>query len=240
MRGQATPPHPSIYQVPLENLTFHYINPAKQWNYIEMHAASIGENTTPKSKNLRVHWNTVMLNLSTTATLWTEESRRCSEVASVEKFKQESMYGLCRQKSGHCREVAISGVWTVMIILRVWLTIVRNKHFTFNSNRDLHFWNKFLFFLSFFFSLLNINATLSNKVSIFRHCSFFLGNVDIFSLFSPRLWFAIPTCMSNFLFSEKSLLCIVWSPALQLLWIKMLSSKQATVSNSLYYFYIHS
>ena len=65
MRGQATPPHPSIYQVPppptpledvpLENLTFHYINPAKQWNYIEMHAASIGENTTPKSKNLRVH-----------------------------------------------------------------------------------------------------------------------------------------------------------------------------------------
>ena len=145
------------------------------------------------------------------------------------------------QKSGRFREVAISGGSTVMVILRVWLTIVRNKRFTFNSNRDLHFWNEFLlFFSSVFFSLLNTNPALSNKVSIFRNCSFFLGNADIFSLFSPRLWFAIPTCMSSFLLSEKSLLCIVWSPALQLLWIKMLSSKQATVSNILYYFYIHS
>ena len=72
----------------------------------------------PPSQRI-LEYTEIQLNLSTTATLWTEESRRCSEVASVEKFKQESMYGLCRQKSGHCREVAISGVSTVMVILRV-------------------------------------------------------------------------------------------------------------------------
>jgi len=47
------------------------------------------------------------LKLSTTATLGTEESGCCREVAAVERFKQESMYGLSAQKSGHCREVAV-------------------------------------------------------------------------------------------------------------------------------------
>ena len=31
-------------------------------------------------------------------------------IAVVEEFKQESMYGLCRdKKNGRCREVAVSG-----------------------------------------------------------------------------------------------------------------------------------
>ena len=39
--------------------------------------------------------------------LGAEESKHCREVAVVERFKQESMYGLSSLKSGCCREVAV-------------------------------------------------------------------------------------------------------------------------------------
>ena len=51
----------------------------------------------------------IQLNLTTPATLGTEESGHCREATGVERFEQESMYGLSTQKSGCCREVAISG-----------------------------------------------------------------------------------------------------------------------------------
>ena len=57
------------------------------------------------------------MNLSTTATLRTEERGHCKEVAVVERLKLESMYGLfCpqgRKKNGRSREVAVSGGSTV-------------------------------------------------------------------------------------------------------------------------------
>ena len=37
-------------------------------------------------------------------------------MAVVERLKQESMYGLSTKKIGSCREVAVSGGWTVAII----------------------------------------------------------------------------------------------------------------------------
>ena len=40
----------------------------------------------------------IQLNLSTVATFGTEESGRCGKVAVVERFKQESMYGLSVKK----------------------------------------------------------------------------------------------------------------------------------------------
>ena len=44
-------------------------------------------------------------------------------VAVVERLKQESMYGLSvEQKSGFCREVAVSGVSTVSLLLCKILT----------------------------------------------------------------------------------------------------------------------
>ena len=52
----------------------------------------------------------VQLNLSTTATLGTEESGHCREVAVVERLKQEWIYGrLSAKKNGRCGEVAVSG-----------------------------------------------------------------------------------------------------------------------------------
>ena len=50
-------------------------------------------------------WWPIQLSLSTTATLGTEESGRCREVAAVERFKQESMYGMSAKQSGPCRKV---------------------------------------------------------------------------------------------------------------------------------------
>ena len=40
----------------------------------------------------------IQLKLSTTSTLRTEESSRCKKVAVLERFKQESMYGLSAKK----------------------------------------------------------------------------------------------------------------------------------------------
>ena len=37
------------------------------------------------------------------------------KVKIVERFKQDSMYGLSTKKSGCCREVAVSGGWTVLL-----------------------------------------------------------------------------------------------------------------------------
>ena len=48
------------------------------------------------------------------ATMGTEEIDRCREMAIVERFKQESVYDLSAQKNGHCRDVAVSGVSTVL------------------------------------------------------------------------------------------------------------------------------
>ena len=47
------------------------------------------------------------------ATLRTEESGCCREVAIVERFKQKSMFQLSAKTSGHCGEVVISRGSTV-------------------------------------------------------------------------------------------------------------------------------
>ena len=57
----------------------------------------------------------IQLNLSTTATFGTEESGHCRKATMVERFQKESMNGLSTQKSGCCREVAVSGSLTVFI-----------------------------------------------------------------------------------------------------------------------------
>ena len=49
------------------------------------------------------------------ATMGTEKSGRGREATVVERFEQESMNGLSTQKSGCCREVAVSGSLTVFI-----------------------------------------------------------------------------------------------------------------------------
>ena len=50
-------------------------------------------------------WLDLQLNLSTMATLGTEGSGHCKEVAIAERFKQEWMYGLSATENGHFREV---------------------------------------------------------------------------------------------------------------------------------------
>ena len=60
-------------------------------------------------------WLDLQLNLSTTATLETEESGHCKEVAIVERLKQERMYGLSATENGRCREVALSAGSTVHV-----------------------------------------------------------------------------------------------------------------------------
>ena len=49
------------------------------------------------------------------ATLGTDESGRCREVAVVVSYKQESMYVLSSKKSGRCEVVAVSGGVTVLL-----------------------------------------------------------------------------------------------------------------------------
>ena len=56
-------------------------------------------------------------NLSTTAILETEESGRCKEVAVVERFKQESMYGLSAKR------VAVVERWPYALVeVRLYIT----------------------------------------------------------------------------------------------------------------------
>ena len=38
------------------------------------------------------------------------------KVAVVERFKQESVYGVSIKKSGCCREMSVSGGWTLLLI----------------------------------------------------------------------------------------------------------------------------
>ena len=57
----------------------------------------------------------IQLNLSTTATMGTEKSGRGWEATILERFHQESMYGLSPAKSVYWREVAVSGSLTVFI-----------------------------------------------------------------------------------------------------------------------------
>ena len=52
----------------------------------------------------------LQLSLSTRATVWTEESGRCREVAGEETLKQESMHELS------VPEVAVGGGSTVLLI----------------------------------------------------------------------------------------------------------------------------
>ena len=49
------------------------------------------------------------------ATVGTDESGRCREVAVVVSYKQESMYVLSSKKSGRCGEVAVSRGVTVLL-----------------------------------------------------------------------------------------------------------------------------
>ena len=58
----------------------------------------------------------LQLNFSTRCTLGTEQLGRCRKVAVIERFKQESMYGLSAKNCGRCREVAYSGGKTVFLI----------------------------------------------------------------------------------------------------------------------------
>ena len=48
-----------------------------------------------------------------------KKSGRCREVAVVERFKQESVYGLSAKQSVRCRELAVSGCTTVLLLLLV-------------------------------------------------------------------------------------------------------------------------
>ena len=78
----------------------------------------------PHQKNLQLnfaqhHAVSVQLNLSTTATLGTDKSGHCREVAVVQRLKQEwmYMYGLsAKKKKSRCREVAVSGGTTVCML----------------------------------------------------------------------------------------------------------------------------
>ena len=45
------------------------------------------------------------------ATLGTRKSDPYREVGVLVRFKQESMYGLSAEKSRHCREVAVGGLY---------------------------------------------------------------------------------------------------------------------------------
>ena len=51
-------------------------------------------------------------------------------MAVVERFKRESMYGLPPKKSGHCREVAVSGGSTVVsfcdCVISTWFRLRAN------------------------------------------------------------------------------------------------------------------
>ena len=49
------------------------------------------------------------------ATLGTDESGRCREVAFLVSYKQASMYVLSSKKSGRCEVVAVSGGVTVLL-----------------------------------------------------------------------------------------------------------------------------
>ena len=63
-------------------------------------------------KIVRNHGNSsIQLNPSTTDTLGTEESGRCRQVAVVERFKQEPMYGLSAKNSGRKKKVAVVERW---------------------------------------------------------------------------------------------------------------------------------
>ena len=64
----------------------------------------------------------LQLNLSTTAILETEESRRCKEVAVVDRFKQESMYGLSAKK------VAVVERWSYALVeVRLYITSYKTR-----------------------------------------------------------------------------------------------------------------
>ena len=56
-------------------------------------------------------------NLSTTAIFETEESGRCKEIAGLERFKQESMYGL------YAKRVAVVESWPYALVeVRLYIT----------------------------------------------------------------------------------------------------------------------
>ena len=57
---------------------------------------------------------------------------RCREVAVVERFKQELMYGLSAgiKKCGRCREVAVSGGLTVFILcISLFVNVLYIKYY---------------------------------------------------------------------------------------------------------------
>ena len=65
--------------------------------------------------------NEILLNLSTTATLGTEESGHRKEVAVVERFlTRVNVWIFCpwgQYKTGHCREVASSGGERILMVI---------------------------------------------------------------------------------------------------------------------------
>ena len=58
--------------------------------------------------------NRLKLSLSTTATLGAVESGLCRQVAVVERFKRETMYGLSSEKSDRSRQVTVVERWPLV------------------------------------------------------------------------------------------------------------------------------
>ena len=63
--------------------------------------------TKARGNTFHHFWQQLQLNVSTTATLGTEECSRYREVANVEWFKQESMYGMSNKKKSPLVEVRL-------------------------------------------------------------------------------------------------------------------------------------
>ena len=53
------------------------------------------------------------------------------KVATVERFKQESMYGLSAKKTGRCREVAVSGGAIPFNLLQLFPSLLPFSFFLF-------------------------------------------------------------------------------------------------------------
>ena len=76
----------------------------------------VGYGPTNNFAGFFLAFTTVQLNPFTTATLGKDK-----KVKVAERFKQESVYGLSTKKSGCCREVTVSGGWTVLLTFELKL-----------------------------------------------------------------------------------------------------------------------
>ena len=99
---------------------------------------------------------------------WTSPKRppwRHKKVAGVERFKQESMYGLSAKKSGHCREVTVVERWPLLEV-RLYLKQV-SDHRHENELKIIKF--SLTFLTSFFLTLLTGIRTRSRTAKGIRN-----------------------------------------------------------------------